>query len=364
MSFRKSFLVAAASLILGAAGMAQAQTCASDKDCPQGYTCHADTVVAPTPGCKPGAECGHEDAGAPVVVSSCVPKSCSADTDCGAGMVCHEEKSVACSGGTAVAPPACPSDHPCSLDAGAAPPKPPEEMCTTTIVKMCAFNWQLPCNMDSDCGTGFTCKPTVSGSCSGSAGTGTATPGTSGGSGSGGSSGSSGGAARPAPFAPPSDAGAASPPMCTTMTSYPGYCAPTVTTCTADGDCPTNWKCTEGYNTPVASDPPPGSSAPVAPPRMDAGAPPPKMCTSTLAGGPARDSKGEVGAPGMGTSGGSNAGGSQPPLAPPGAVADAGAALATTKSSGCALGAGAGSSSLGLVMVGMLGVALLRRRRR
>jgi MYXO-CTERM domain-containing protein len=355
MSFRKSFCAAAVMLILGAAGAVRAQTCVEDRDCPQGFACHAETVVPPTVDCKPGAECVQPDASAPMVVKSCEPKSCSADADCGTGMVCYEQKSTTCSGGAGVAPPACPSDRPCE-DAGAPPPKPPEEMCTTTTTKMCAFKWQLPCNMDSDCGAGFSCKPMVIGSCSGSSGT--ATPGTGGGtSGSAGS----GGTSRPAPIAPPpTDAGAAMPPMCTTMTSYPGYCQPTVTKCTVDADCPANWKCTEAYDTPVASDPPPGSGAPL-PPAADAGAPA-KMCTSVFAP-PARDTKVEEATPGP--TGNPGGGGSTSfPTPPPSAGgADAGTNHSASKSSGCAVGAG-GSSSVGVMLIGLLGFAALRRRRR
>jgi MYXO-CTERM domain-containing protein len=375
---RKSFLAAAVTLILGAAGTVQAQTCASDKDCPQGYACHSETVVAPTPGCKPGAECPPVDAGAPTVVSFCQAKSCNTDTDCGAGMVCFSQTVGECSGGTGVAAPACPPNQPCP-DAGT-PPKPPEDMCTTRTVKACAFKWQLPCNTSADCGAGFTCKPSVVGSCSGSG----PTPGTGGSSGSGGGSGStgsgsSGNAGAPAPqpdpgFAPPpTDAGAArpAPPMCMTMETFPGYCAPTVTRCNVDVDCPPNWKCTDSYDTPVASDPapPPGSGAPVAPPRMDAGTPPSKMCTSIYGGGvPSRDSKGEVGGPttGMGTGGGSNGGGTAPPAVPPTPSPSGGADAGTTaspKSSGCNFGGGEGASGAGLLLVALLGLTALRRRR-
>src|SRR5947207_11553625 len=111
MSFRKSFLAAAATtVILGAAGAVQAQTCASDKDCPQGFACHAQAVANPEPSCKPGGDCVKPDGSATTtVVMSCEPKSCNADSDCGAGMVCYSQTSTACSGGSTVTPPACAS---------------------------------------------------------------------------------------------------------------------------------------------------------------------------------------------------------------------------------------------------------------
>jgi len=344
MSFTKSILAAAATLILGAAGSARAQTCTSDKDCPQGFGCNVTTVVAPEPSCAPGTKCAQPDASpTPQQVMTCGPRSCNADADCGAGMVCYEQKTMACSGGTAVA---CPSNMPCD----AAPPKPPE--CTTTSTKICAFKWQLPCNQDSDCGYGFLCKPTESGSCTGS-----------GGSNEGGGSTGSGGATRPDPgFAPPpTDAGAAPPPMppmCMTMTSYPGYCQPRVTTCTADSDCPANWKCGSAYDTPVSSDPPPGSGgAAPRPAGVDASAPPPKMCYSELSP-PVRGKDETATGGGPGTMSGN---GGTAPIAPPSPHADAGTSSSATKSSGCAMG-GTSSSALSLLLVAF--VALLRRRRR
>lgn len=351
MSFKKSFLAAATTSILAAAGSAQAQTCASDRDCPQGLACNTSTVVvAPEPSCEPNRPCPKPDASAtPMTVMTCGPKSCAADADCGAGMVCYEEKTMACSGGTAVA---CPSDMPCD----AAPPQPPE--CTTTITRVCAFKWQLPCNKDTDCGAGFTCKPTEIGSCSGSAGGGSTGSG-------GGSTGS--GATRPGIAAPPSDAGAAPPPMppppmCMTMTSYPGYCQPTATTCQTDADCPMPWKCAAGaYDTPVMSDPPPGSGAPRPPSTSpDAGAPPPKMCVSPYGGygGPVRGGKDETGAPAPGMGGGTT-GDTHTPTTPP---TQGGAASSKANSAGgCAVGGGAGSG-LGLLLVAAVG--LIRRRRR
>jgi MYXO-CTERM domain-containing protein len=339
MSFTKSFLGAAAALLLTAGGNAFAQTCTSDANCPQGFACHATTVNAPTESdCGPGATCpARPDASAPppTVVMSCAPKTCSVDTDCGADMVCFAQAAVACPGSAPAAPP-CGPDRKC--DAGA-PPKPPEESCTMTTTRTCAFKWQLPCNKDLDCGAGFSCKPSVTGSCSGGAGT----P-------------SSGGASAPSPgiAAPPSDAGAA-PPMCTTTTSYPGYCQPTVATCTVDTDCPANWKCVEAPDTAV-SDPAPG----YAPRPADAGARTTvKRCASAF-DTPARDSKGEIATPAPGMGGGTTQGGGDAaaPTAPPSAGNSA-----TSKSSGCSVGSTGGSSGLGLLLGSFLALAIARRRR-
>jgi MYXO-CTERM domain-containing protein len=342
MSLRKSFCtVAAAAAVLAIATTASAQTCTQDKDCPQGFTCQSTVVNVAEPDCKPGTECVRPDGSATTtVVMSCEPKMCAGDADCGAGMVCYAQTSTACSGGATA--PACAPNTPC--DAGA--PVKMEEMCTTTTRKICAFQWQLPCNADSDCGAGFTCKPNVSGVCSG---------GGSAGSG-GGTGGSAGGGSVPQP--PPSDAGAFAPPMCMTTTSYPGYCAPKVTTCTADSDCPANWKCETSPETPVSSGP--GTGAPIAPPAPDAGtAPATKTCVSPFAP-PTRGGVGEETSDPNTGKGGSAPVDTSPPTPPPAS----GTATPSKSSGGCSLGAGAGSASLGLVLAAVLGALVARRRRR
>jgi MYXO-CTERM domain-containing protein len=367
----------AASILTAAGQAAYAQTCASDKDCPQGHACHATTVNVAEPDCPPGAPCTKPDASpGPIVVMSCEPKTCAGDADCGAGMVCFAQTSRACSGGAAVAP--CPRDQGC--DAG--PPVKMEPMCTTTTTKTCMFTWQLPCNTAADCGAGFTCKPSETGSCSGSGGTptpGMTTPGTM--PGTGGGSGSSGGAAPPAQdpkVAPPGDAGAGRPappapvppPMCTTMVSYPGWCAPTATSCKTDADCPAYWKCDVNPETPVSNGGTTRPGVPLPPPPPDAGsfAPPPRVCVSALAP-PQRagDSKGESGGTPTGptptTGNGGGTAGDLPAPPPSAGKADAGAGSTPTKSSGCAVATGGGTPG-GLIFATLLGIALVRRRRR
>jgi MYXO-CTERM domain-containing protein len=350
-------------LILAAAGTASAQTCAKDSDCPQGLACHSTTVTNPSgPDCPPNTDCPKPPDAPPsgTVVMSCEPKSCSTDADCGGGdMVCHSQTSTACSGGAVAPRPSCPPNTKC--DAG--PPVKTEDNCTTTTVKQCAFKWQLPCNVHADCGVGFLCKPTEIGTCTGSAGSGT-----SGSSGSGGAAGGgSAGAPRPAadPVAPPpSDAGA---PMCTTTTSYPGYCQPTVTSCVADSDCPANWKCLDqASDTPVSGGPAPGTGAGFAPPRNeDAGTTAlAKTCQSAFAQ-PARDSKGETTSGGSGASGGStgngNGSGGTPPPATPGPGTPTGSMA--KGGGGCSIDAGATSSGASLVLMMAVGLLIARRRR-
>jgi MYXO-CTERM domain-containing protein len=359
--FMKSFLSAAVTaMVLGFAARATAQTCVADKDCPQGMACNSSTVVNPVgPACKPGTDCPPPPDAAPTttVVMSCGPKACNTDPDCGDGMICYSWTSTACSGGAATTP--CAPDMPC--DAG--PPVKSEEMCTTTTMKACAFRWQVPCNKDAECGTGFTCKPSVSGTCSGGGGVAV-------GGGVSGSGGSAGGTGAPPPPPASTDAGA-EPPMCNTTTSYPGSCQPTVTSCTADADCPGGWKCVEvptaGVGVDTKAPAPGGTATPPVPADADAGAPPPatKVCSSPY-GGPLRGGKDEsAGAAGPRTPGdsiathGQDGGAVPPPAAGNGATTPA----ASKSSGGCTLG-GNDASGLGAGILVIAALALLRRRRR
>jgi MYXO-CTERM domain-containing protein len=315
------------------AGRAQAQTCSAAADCPQGYACIDLGVSVPTPACPPNVTCPTVDP-MTTTVKVCQAKSCQTDADCGGDTVCHESTSSACSGGAAVAP--CAPDTKCDTPPTTVTPP----TCTTTTTRSCAFKWQLPCNAAADCGAGFDCHALESGACSGGA------PSTDG---------------RPTPA-----------PVCTTMSTFPGYCQPKVTTCTADAECPASWKCVANASGSAAS-PPSGTAtttpamAPVAPPE------PTKVCLSPF-GGIARD--GTV-APGVPTSagGGSNGAGSSSPVpgpsppssmtvqpvpAPTSGQAESGIAPLST-GSGCAVGGHADpGAGLGLLLV--IGLALLRRR--
>jgi MYXO-CTERM domain-containing protein len=157
--------------------------------------------------------------------------------------------------------------------------------------------------------------------------------------------------------------------MCTTMSSYPGYCRPTVSKCNTDADCPAYWSCAD-LETPVTKTPMMGFAPP--PAGADAAAPPPaqKVCTSALDSGPGRNGGGadegtKTTTPGMGGGGPS---GEQPvsPGVPPVPGADPNSNKVAAKDGGCAMSttAGVGSSGAGLAVLALLGLALGRRRRR
>ena len=271
-------------------------------------------------------------------------------------MVCHEETSTACSGSGGS--PVCAPNEGC--DAGAVTVM---ETCTTTSRKLCAFKWELPCNADSDCGAEFTCNPSVSGICS--SGSGSAPPAST----SSGAAGTAGTDSR-ANTAPPAVVDA-SAPVCTTTSSFPGWCSPKATTCATNSDCPSGWTCTTGpMPEPAqtrgglpASD---GGAATPAP--LDAGAttsPAVKQCVGPYGYG--YPTRGVTDGKGMGTSGSAGGtagagGGTSSPVPPAGSSAGAATGTDYGPHGGCAVGPAHGGSAFSLL--GFAAFLLLYRRRR
>jgi MYXO-CTERM domain-containing protein len=379
MSFKRSIVSLGFLAIALAAPAARAQTCKVDTDCTKGFSCvlvpssPPSEPTSPPPACKPGTICPVTDPAPTAKVAIPVPTpdptgycqeaSCKADTDCGTGMVCHTETYSACSGGSA---PACPANTNCIAA------KPAPTVCTETKVSTCMFKWQLPCNVASDCGDGFDCKATVSGSCSGSSGTGVATPGTT--TNAGGSAPSTGGAPAPAAAVAP----VVPPDNCTTTSSFPGYCAPKATTCAVDTDCPALWFCAAAPPT-RTNDPGVAVGSPTVGTGGAAGAadvavptsggatlPAPvttRSCVSPFGGGYAVDVGGT-----MTTNGGS---GGTTATIPPKAGGTAGASGNATGSpaesaqpaAGCAVGGSSSGSPFAALLLGALGLLVARRKR-
>jgi MYXO-CTERM domain-containing protein len=354
---RLSLSFGALAIVLASASAARAQSCKDTTECPKGFVCEqhdstppvqpaVDSGAAPTASDTPASTGATLPAPgvAPPPGGSCFPAPCANDSECGAGMVCLSSKTSEC---TAPAI-ACAPGSKCDL---------PAPTCVDKIVSTCAYKWQLPCNTDVDCGANFVCNPSMISTCSG--GSGTATPGTN--------------ASDPAAGAP-QDLRAPIPPpdQCTTTTSFPGYCQPKATTCTADSQCPAAWTCKAIATTPVTDAPAPrpavdggttssqgsgnSSSAGVAPPESLPKPPEEtvKVCVSPLGyggtatrdGEPVDTSKPEPQSPNV------------PPTGKPaGESADGDAPKA-----GCAVGGNAGSS-FALLALGMVGLALARRRR-
>ncbi|HVZ75299.1 MAG TPA: MYXO-CTERM sorting domain-containing protein [Polyangia bacterium] len=398
MSFKRLSLGLGFLAVALAAPAARAQDCNTTTDCQKGFTCEIvpvapPPVAQPEPACKEGSVCPVTDvanagttATTPASAGTCVEADCKVDDDCGTGMVCHSESYQACSGGTATT---CPADVPDCKPITVSDP-----VCTTTKVSKCTYKWQLPCNVDNDCGDGFTCAPTIIGYCSGSGGTpvaagtsGSTSPGNSGSGGSATSGGASGSGGSSGSMAPSSGDS-----MCGTMTSFPGTCTPKATTCGVDADCPAAWTCQTVYyrtadpGTTVSSPPTTGgaSASGGASGGTTASSPPStttpatKACVSPFGGGygigETAGGKGDTTSTPPTGAGGSvgtvNNGGTTPttPGATNGPTGSGNTGTATDASStppsaGCAVGGGAGRSSAGLLLLGALGLLIARRRR-
>jgi len=351
-------------ILMAMPAVSHAQTCASNADCARGRSCQVSTIPTkpapvPLPSCAKGVPCeGSLISPAPVQSEmSCQAAPCQLDADCGTGMICHSETLSSCSGGTARA---CPANAICDPL-----PAPTPITCTETTISSCAYPWQLPCMVDSDCGTQFTCKPFTSGTCSGGVGVGVGIPGGT----------STGGTATStiapdqvtiAPAAPVGvDGGTASidgSTTCTTTTTFPGYCQPKSVTCTADTDCPAAWTCVSApvplnggpapADTGISIIPTPGPGLPAIPAY--------KICQAPAAfpmrGGSANIAVDGTQFHGMGTKG---TGTSAPEAA------------TSSKSAGCSVTGAArperatllGSMLIGLLVTGLLGVRRRATRR-
>jgi hypothetical protein len=149
-----------------------------------------------------------------------------------------------------------------------------------------------------------------------------------------------------------------------TTTSFPGWCAPKVTTCTATQDCPADWTCApapvavsgqSGSGTAGAADiAAPATAAPSEPPTT----PSTMTCTSPLGTyGVAEDATG-----GKGQTTGGGAGGAAGPtgdMTQPRAAGTPG----SSPSAGCALGGRPSGSLSVLAALALLRLAMSRRRR-
>jgi MYXO-CTERM domain-containing protein len=373
MSFKRSIVSLGFLAIALAAPAARAQTCKVNADCSKGFFCELVSAPPTDPGpteppCPSGSICPVTDpapttklvAPAPAPTGYCQEASCKADADCGTGMLCHTETFSACAGGTATA---CPNGADCLVA------KPADPVCTETKVSTCMYKWQLPCNVDNDCGSEFSCKPTVSSWCSGSAGTAPSGSGT-------------GSGTAPAGTTAPSTGGAAVAPIppemtCGTSTSFPGYCEPKVTTCVVDTDCPATWICaaapptrtTNGSGVAVGSPTSTGTggstgTADVATPPSGANLPAPvttRSCVSPViyvaqdVGGTTTTGSGNGGTTGTGPvpAKGGNPGATGTPMSPESAQPAA----------GCAVGGSSSGSPFALLLLGALGLLVTRRKR-
>ncbi len=325
----RRFFRGSVAFVLAAAGWlaptaARAASCSQTSDCPKGFACQIVGVGGcATPACAPDQPC---PATTPVcdaqMITECAPLPCATSDDCATGMVCFAQTSASCPG-SALEPNCAPGAKCSVVDPGP---------CTTTTTNSCVPKYDVPCHVDSDCGSGFTCVPDVVSSCSG-----------------GGVSSSAGGGV----VAP-------TPTTCTSMTLSTSRCSADVVNCAADGDCPSGWTCVEEPQAvsniacaePVRAEDGGGAPIPVCDPGPTPA--PQKQCAPPYSefsgGGVLRN--GSV-TSGTGESAPMSAGGS------PGASSIA----STGGSGGCQVGSGAGSGE-GAGWLALFGLVGLVRRRR
>ena len=381
-----------------------AQECASDGDCPHGFACEiTGGTTCASPACRPGQDCPPPPPCENTVYRECRPGPCSSDMDCATGMVCHSESIGVC-GGAAAAP--CPEGMSCPA------PQPPE--CETQTRQYCVPRYVLPCTEDRDCGAGFTCQAQEVCACSGSGGTGVATPAVDPASPvpsvDGGSAmnaeapafraptpepiDADGGAAQPKPAAdagvdegvsdepPPADGGSTT--TCTCRESDVKSCVLQEVPCDSATDCPPEFSCEEDASgsddADIACDPIPSSAADGGMANCQSGAAPSiapsaaKYCRPPYAdvfgSGSKREDANAAVEQGDATSGPTTPTTTAPPTSEPRPDADAtdaGAVAPTTHVRACSI-ANPGASSGGTLMGGLgmllLGAPLWRRRRR
>jgi MYXO-CTERM domain-containing protein len=209
-------LLAAPALVVLAPAAAHAESCTSDTDCAHGMVCEITGATACAGvACPAGATCPEPPPCEPEYFKECVPGPCVADSDCAAGLVCITNTYTMC-----------------TMSACAPGTECPPETCVDQTESRCAPPYVAPCQVDADCGDGFTCEAGQMCSCSGGAavppiGSGGATSGTG-----------TGTAGAPAE-------------ECTCEPSGENYCQPRTFACTTSQNCPTDWTC-EGN--PVAVD--------------------------------------------------------------------------------------------------------------
>lgn len=123
--------------------------CTTDADCDAGESCVTVTTdCAPCLEEDPDCSCDDES------FSYCEagpPPSCDDSGSCPGDLVCVTYSFEECSGGGAV--PVCAPDENCDV-----PDEDPEESCTSSTESLCVPKYVAPCQVDTDCGSGFTCE--------------------------------------------------------------------------------------------------------------------------------------------------------------------------------------------------------------
>lgn len=130
-------------------------SCATDADCPTNYTCESETYDQ-CPPCREGEECGECTSETYSYCTPPPPTPCTTDNDCSDDQVCVSYTYSTCTDF------ACSSEDPSCEQT--------EPSCTEFSKAYCVPRYFAPCQVDADCGSGFTCEASEICSCSGSTG--------------------------------------------------------------------------------------------------------------------------------------------------------------------------------------------------
>lgn len=125
--------------------------CSTDADCGEDWSCET-TEIGVCSSCAVGEPC--DPSCTTETYSYCTPPPptpCTADSDCSGSDVCVSYIYDVCSG-TDTPAMTCASDEPCE-----APVQDPVE-CTSQTTAYCVPAYVAPCEVDADCGAGFTCE--------------------------------------------------------------------------------------------------------------------------------------------------------------------------------------------------------------
>ena len=234
------FLFSSLSLAL----QAPEPACGTGPACQVGFECAVvgGSSCAGAAPCAPGSSCPEPEPCTTVEEYGCVPAHCTVDAECASGMVCH-----AWVQDCPVTDCACAPDVPdCDCGGGAT-------VCDPKTVSICTPRYVLPCKVDADCGTNFTCEEQVAGCASGSGGS---------------------DAPAPAPGAaplPPDAGGAPSAdpipvPNCNPQPSGYFHCVAKEIGCSTASDCPAGWLCEPQGNVASPACPPGAACEPAADP--------------------------------------------------------------------------------------------------
>lgn len=213
---RSSWFAAVALVVaLGVPALASAETeCSADADCGDGFVC--ETYEVPCAGaCAPGEDC--DTSCDSTTESECVPAppaSCTTAADCDPDLVCVTVTYETCD--DVAVPATCAVGEEC--DTGPAP----DVSCTTETEGYCVPPYLAPCQVNADCGPGFTCEESEVCGCSGGD--------------SAGSSGSDG-------MQPRTTVDAGSDDDCSCSGTGEFYCDIVQQECTADSECPGTMVC-------------------------------------------------------------------------------------------------------------------------